>query len=470
MNSLKEMVDNINALFSQQKIQDALAACEQTVAAYPQAWEGYALRGLMRLASQDAAAAKEDFTKALELNPAYDDGYSYLGDCKLQLKDVLGALADYQTALDRQPRNPQFLDQLEALQNQLVKVLPQGLASQEITLPNGCKATVLSDSAGTKVTLYDVNDFKQKFPAGEGSQPQAASAPAQADQTPEQFIQQADQLLSENKIADALACCDKALQQYPQHAALYYRKALLLWQTNENIEAVQEELFRCLKKAEELDPHFAMAHKLGAYVYASLGKTDLALQEYTQTIAADPEDWEGYALRGEFLLMQDKYQDALNDLTKALSLGKEPKEEADKSARSPLSADRAAGILHSLAQCQALSGDEDAAMRTCNQAIEQYAQSLSVLPNLYMLRGNLCGRRQQIVKALENFQKALELSPKDENILNAVGSLQQQIADSLPEGTPAMRVTLKNGYKATIVTTPQGETVTLLHLSPEDPE
>lgn len=45
MDKVKEIINQIKTLFSQQKNAEALAWCDQAAAAYAQDWEVYALRG-----------------------------------------------------------------------------------------------------------------------------------------------------------------------------------------------------------------------------------------------------------------------------------------------------------------------------------------------------------------------------------------------------------------------------------------
>lgn len=71
--------------------------------------------------------------------------------------------------------------------------------------------------------------------------------------------------------------------------------------------------------------------------------------------------------------------------------------------------------------------------------------------------------------ALENYQKALELCPENQEVFYKLNNLQQQIVDELPPNTPAMKVRLKNGNSALIVSNEKGEIFTLWQLALEFP-
>ena len=184
-----------------------------------------------------------------------------------------------------------------------------------------------------------------------------------------------------------------------------------------------------------------------------------------QAVSAYPQSWEAYALRGIVLSKQTKYEDALKNLKQALALGLAKGNAPGKEEDWEFNLNNQISVLVNIAQCEAELGQHAAAIETASQVLKLIPRDHPHLYEIYMFRGNVRRTAQQLAEALEDYQKALDLCPEDEGVLCAVSDLQQQIFDNIPEGTPGMQVTLKNGYRATIINTAEGKTVTLLHLA-----
>ena len=74
----------------------------------------------------------------------------------------------------------------------------------------------------------------------------------------------------------ALPICDEALNKFPREAQLYYIKACVLW--NQNQEASLELFSQLLKKAAELDPAWAQLN-LKTHKYP-IGNKELIWMDY----------------------------------------------------------------------------------------------------------------------------------------------------------------------------------------------
>lgn len=66
--------------------------------------EAYFNRGQARLRYRDNDGAKDDFTKAIEINPRFGEAYYNRGRAKEENGDYEGAIADYTRALEIDPR------------------------------------------------------------------------------------------------------------------------------------------------------------------------------------------------------------------------------------------------------------------------------------------------------------------------------------------------------------------------------
>ena len=298
-----------------------------------------------------------------------------------------------------------------------------------------------------------------------------------------QQLEKIKQLTKENKFDEALALCSEAVGEFPQVAELYYQKAVILWNKSEVFDLPREEFSDLLKKATDLDPHYSEPHTLWGYANLLLGYPAQAEAGYTRAIAANPQDWEAYAYRGELYKRYEMYDKAVEDFTKAIDGGLAGNRTYAFRADSKYALKDYEGALADYTKGIELNpnygggffgrGRCKYALEDYAGAVEEYNQAIALFPNeasLYGYRADAKMKLDDSTGALADFQKALELNPTDKMALRAVGDLQQKILSDIPEGTPSLEVTLKNGYKASLVTLPNGEQVSLWHLGAEADE
>lgn len=302
-----------------------------------------------------------------------------------------------------------------------------------------------------------------------------------------QQLEEIKKLTQEKKFNEALILCDEAVSKFPQVAEVYYQKAVVLWNKSEVFDLPREEFSDLLKKATDLDPHYSEPHKLWGYANLLLGYPSQAEDGYTRAIAANPQDWEAYAYRGELYKRYEMYDKAVEDFTTAIDGGLAGNRTYAFRADSKYALKDYEGALADYTKGIELNpnygggyygrGRCKYALEDYAGAVEEYSKAISLFPkeaSLYVPRGDAKIRLQDFTGALADFQKVLELKPQDETALRAVKDLQQKILADIPDGTPCLEVTLKNGNKARVVTLPNGEQVTLLQLeelsSPEQPE
>ena len=92
---------------------------------------------------------------------------------------------------------------------------------------------------------------------------------------------------------------------------------LLLRAKKETRPATRVEI---LTRALDKDSHLADAYHYRADAYLELGKTELALRDYTRTIELRPQEAFRYYSRGLLYLQEKKYALAQNDFSKAILL------------------------------------------------------------------------------------------------------------------------------------------------------
>ena len=84
----------------------ARAAFDEMVAAFPENPLAYNNRGMFSLALGDAEAAADDFTRALELNPGYYYALTNRGKAALDRGETTAAIADFDRSLALNPDQP----------------------------------------------------------------------------------------------------------------------------------------------------------------------------------------------------------------------------------------------------------------------------------------------------------------------------------------------------------------------------
>lgn len=291
-------------------------------------------------------------------------------------------------------------------------------------------------------------------------------------------IEEIKQLTRAQKYEEALSLCNKTLQDFPQMAELYYQKALILWNKSEVVDLPQQEFFDLLKKASELDPSQSEPHKLCGYAHQLLGNPARADAAYTRAIEANPQDLAAYSYRGELRLLCGMYPEAVEDLTKIIDTGHSGPRAYAFRADAKYALKDYEGALADYAKGIELNphygggyfgkGRCKYALQDYTGAVEEYSCAINLFPqetSLYACRGDAYIKLNNNLLALADFQKILELNPQDKTALRAVADLQPNVLAGLPEGVSFLEVILPTGYKASIAELPNGEKVTLLHLS-----
>ncbi len=296
----------------------------------------------------------------------------------------------------------------------------------------------------------------------------------------EEEIKKITSLLEQGNTQEANKACDAALAADANNAKLYYLKALIMWDESDVFNIDRKKFSALLQKATDLDPHDAEPHKLSAYANMLLGYPALAEEGYSRALQANPSDLEAYAGRGEARCKLNKFQEAIEDFSKVLEI--EPGNSGAYAQRAQIKQHLQdwAGALEDYnkaieyhpeygggffgrGECKVQLGDFAGALEDFTRFLEFYPDSV---PEAYGRRGDVKIRLEDLPGALEDFQKMLELEPDNETARRAVGDLQTAILRSLPQGTPIMEVTLKNGKRVGQVAV-NGKLMTLLPLNPE---
>ncbi|MBS1796898.1 MAG: tetratricopeptide repeat protein [Acidobacteria bacterium] len=134
----------------------------------------------------------------------------------------------------------------------------------------------------------------------------------------EQYLKAAADYYSDLQFDKALSELEKAEKIQPKNAEIYWQRALIYQLTDktDNDKAIAN-----LTRVIELNPKSARAYFLRAQIYEMESKFEEAVRDYTKTIKLNPKKAEAYYRRGNLFGQLTKYKHkAIADLTKAIRL------------------------------------------------------------------------------------------------------------------------------------------------------
>jgi len=213
--------------------------------------------------------------------------------------------------------------------------------------------------------------------------------------SPESYITDADTLLSEGKISQAITAYDKAIQANPKNPAVYITTARL-----QIYSSLYDEAIANAENALLLNPNNAIAHALRGWALGFKGDYLEAEAAIKTALEIDPNNAEAYAYRAEILARQwESGGGLLGTLDNAIAASRE----AERLGPNLLETHRSRGIILELT-----ANYEDAA--------REFEQAVAINPNIADLHLAL-GRNYRVMqlydKAVEEFNRALALNPKD---------------------------------------------------------
>ena len=161
--------------------------------------------------------------------------------------------------------------------------------------------------AKAEVLFYGRKDYNQAL------QQYDAAIRSNAQMT-EAHSGKARALMGQQKQKDALKVVEDALKLFPSEPELNYLHGLLNYQSGKYKPAV-DDYDKVLSLDPEWNTHSVLLNR--GFANDALLKSDLALQDFTKAISADPNNVSGYVARGNLLYNNTNYQDAAEDFKKA---------------------------------------------------------------------------------------------------------------------------------------------------------
>lgn len=190
-----------------------------------------------------------------------------------------------------------------------------------------------------------------------------------------------------------------------------------------------DEAIKYYTEAIELDPNNHVLYSNRSAAYAKQGKYELALIDADETIAKNPSWSKGYSRKGSALAGMQKYMEAFE--VYQLGLEQDPNNTALQQGQAEIRN----AVLSQLVKSMPTPMEEDSTSESSKTAkksasdVETKSSEDENLPEHKKLAkrakelGNESYKKKDFVKALEHYQKAIELDPSDITFYNNVAAV-----------------------------------------------
>ncbi len=261
--------------------------------------------GLAYLAKEDTTRALRNISRAVELDPEYDDALLQQAQLNIQKDNPDAAIASMTQMIKRQPRQP------------MPYFLLAGAYAAKNDLDNAiatCRQLEQWLSTDPRIAFI-IGGFLLK----QNKPDQARAEFLRAQKISPAFLGAMEQLvnldLSEKKYAAALDRVNAAIEQNPKLPnVLALRAKVFLTQSN----IVEAE--STLRKAVEVDSSYSPAYVMLANLYVQSGKNHEALQELNKAVVANPRDVTALTLIGMIQSQEGNETDARATYEKLLQI------------------------------------------------------------------------------------------------------------------------------------------------------
>jgi tetratricopeptide (TPR) repeat protein len=263
-------------------------------------------RGNALLALGQSAAAIEDYSRAIKINPDLQDAYANRGAAFLKLASRERAAEDFAAAM-RFERFTQV--------NQAALDLAQGRheAARDV-FDRLIRAYPDDETAylNRGVSWAGVGDHRravEDFSRALRLQPMDAMA----------YYDRGLSLAAQDQLQRAIEDYTAALRITPQNAAAHYARGGAQAALGHYDQAVED-----FTRATQIDPAFAAAYRDRGASHLLLGRLDRAIADATTAVTLDPHDADAYFNRGLSYALRGEAQKAIADMQKVLEITHEP--------------------------------------------------------------------------------------------------------------------------------------------------
>lgn len=284
---------------------EAISILNALIRSDKEAHEAFFLRGYAKLGLGDLLGAKEDLSRAIELNPVYTEAFHYRGIVNAELGNYEDAVSDFTEAIDLRPdiagsyysrgvthmRNKQWVKSLVDF-NMVLRFTDK---DAQTYINRGIALCGMRDTLGGHEMFDKAIRTNREYP--------------------EAYNQKAILLMAQERWDEALEMFDMALKYDSTYLSPLFNRAITLCQLERYDEAIE-----AYGRVLEIDPYITSAYYNLAIIYSRQENLPKALENYNLVLEHTPENVKGYFNRAGVLAAMKQYQAAINDYTKAIEL------------------------------------------------------------------------------------------------------------------------------------------------------
>jgi putative PEP-CTERM system TPR-repeat lipoprotein len=411
----------IAAHVQRREFEKALAAVNRLQKKQPGSPVPHNVRGGVLLAKGDRAAARQEFQRALDIDPGYFPAVAQLARLDFAENKPDAARQRLEGILAKDPRNLQALLALAELRAR-TGAKPEEIAS---LIQKAVSAHPTDPAPRLALIGYYVRtkDFKNAMLA-------AQQATAAIPDRPEIVLAAGQAHEAAGELNQAISIYRKLAALEPKSPVPYLRIAQAQFAAKNNDEAIEN-----LRKALDLKPDLMEAQQGLARVYVAAGRVSEAIVIAKEIQKERPREPVGYVLEGDIHASQRKWSEAAT----AYRHGLKQAESTDLAVRlySVLAAGANGGkAAAEFAETWLKSHPKDQVfrMRLAESALatkqfpvaaQHYRKVLEAAPKNALVLNNLAWAESQMndPKALEHAEEANRLAPNHPAIMDTLGTL-----------------------------------------------
>jgi len=396
----------------------ALAVVDTIEKKQPKSAVPFNLRGVVYFAKRDLAKARQNFEKALEIQPDYISAAASLSTIDIQEGKLQAARDRYDRLLEKNPKNEQLL----LASSQLLML--SGAPDDQVR--SALDKAVAANPSSVPIRLARINfDIRRGDAKAAVAAAQAALVAIPADPQISDVLATAQFMNGDaNQAAETMK---QLVAKQPQNPLPLLRLGQLQAAMKDYQDAIQSG-----RKALALKPDLAPAIGLIVKIYLSTGRPEAAIAEARKLQKEQPDKAIGFTLEAEILVAEKKWPDAVVAYRAAL-----------KKQASPLLAARlhmALGNAGNKQEASAMAAqwikehpkdptlvqilaEEDQGRKEYGAAVAGYKRVLEIDPENIAALNNLAWilTEQGNPQALEYAERAHRLAPYNPNVLDTLG-------------------------------------------------
>jgi len=362
----------------------------------------YLGRGIVYALDEDKwAKANDDFSKAIALNPKNAQAYLYRGLTFKAQKQYMKSIQDFTKAIElsqhvtTSPENKPMEEYIRSIRDyaELTPILIK--LSPNIKMLYLLRAEAYFRLKQHKKAIQDYTKAIELSPKDTSLYEDRASAYSNLGQYDK-----------------AVQDCTRMIELEPKRVWFYLRRGLFHEKLEEHKKAIQD-----YTKAIELNPKDFMAYESRAYAFLKLKQHSKAIQDFTTIIELFPKNSNGYLGRGYAYLDVNQEIKAIKDFDKAIEFN--PKNESayynrglcyahlKKDIKAIQDFDKAIELY--LDRRKSIEADFKGDIKELHDLYKVLGFGDSRLSSRYHLRGTCYSILNQHTKAIQDFDRAIEL-------------------------------------------------------------